>query len=106
MAIENITGRMRVPLTPGASPKAELDNAQKAAAKQTGAADSVAITATAQELKKTLESSSSATLIDIERVSAVKKALADGTYQVDAEKIAEKMMQHENLMSQLDKMEK
>jgi negative regulator of flagellin synthesis FlgM len=106
MAIENITGRMRVPLTSGAGQKTELDNTQKAAAKQTGPSDSVAITATAQEIKKTLESSSSATLIDMERVSAVKKSLADGSYQIDAEKIAEKMVQHEKFMSQLDKMEK
>jgi negative regulator of flagellin synthesis FlgM len=106
MAIENITGRMRVPITSGGGQKAELDNTQKIAAKQTGQSDSVAITAAAQEIKKTLESSSSATLIDIEKVTAVKKTLVDGAYQIDAEKIAEKMMQHENLMSQLDKMEK
>jgi negative regulator of flagellin synthesis FlgM len=106
MAIENITGRMRVPITPGAGQKAELDNANKASAKTAGPADSVAITATAQGIKKTLESSSSATLIDVDRVRAVKKEIAEGSYQVNAEKIAEKMMQHEQLMSQFNKLEK
>lgn len=107
MAIENITGRMRVPISSNAGQKTELDNTSKASAnKQTGQTDSVAITAVAQEIKKTLESSASATLIDIERVADVKKALAEGTYQINAEKTAEKMMQHEKLMFQFDKMEK
>jgi negative regulator of flagellin synthesis FlgM len=104
MAIENITGRMRVPINSNTGQKAEIETANKASAKQTGQTDKVAITAVAQEIKKTLESSSSATLIDVERVTAVKKALTEGTYQIDAEKIAEKMIQHEKLMSQLDKM--
>lgn len=100
MAIENISGRMRPPInTANTGQKTDVDNAGKPAAKQTGQADSIAITSTAQNLKKTLESASSATLIDIDRVQAVKKAIADGSYQVNAEKIAEKMIQHEQLMS-------
>lgn len=104
MAIENITGRMRVPINSNTSQKAEMETAGKASAKHSGQADKVAITAVAQEIKKTLESSSSADLIDVERVTAVKKALAEGAYQINAEKIAEKMIQHEKFMSQLDKM--
>jgi negative regulator of flagellin synthesis FlgM len=106
MAIENVTGRMRVPINTSTGQKTEIDNTDKASAKQTGQTDSIAITAAAQEIKKTLESSSSATLIDMERVTSVKKALAEGTYQINADKIAEKMMQHEKLMSELDKMGK
>jgi anti-sigma28 factor (negative regulator of flagellin synthesis) len=36
----------------------------------------------------------------------VKKALADGSYQINAERIAEKMMQHEKIMSQHQKPER
>lgn len=106
MAIENISGRMRVPINTNNGQKPEIDNTNRATPKQTGQADSIAITATAQELKKTLESSSSATLVDMERVTSVKKALADGTYQINADKIADKMMQHEKLMSEFDKIGK
>ncbi len=54
----------------------------------------------AQEIKKAFELSSSVSIIDVDRVAAVKKALADGSYQVNAEKIAEKMIQYEKLMPQ------
>jgi negative regulator of flagellin synthesis FlgM len=106
MAIENVTGKTRVPIASSAGQKAAVDNTNKASAKQTEQTDSVMFTAVAQEIKKTLDASSSATLIDVERVAEIKKAIADGTYQIDAEKIAEKMMQHEQLMAQFDKMEK
>lgn len=100
MAIENITGRMRVPInTASTGQKADTESADKASTKHVGQTDSIAITAVAQNIKKTLESSSSATLIDIDRVNAVKQALADGSYQINAEKIAEKMIQHEQFMS-------
>ncbi len=104
MAIDGITGRARAPVTSNTGQKAEVESANKSSVKQVEKTDSVAITATAQEIKKTLESSSSATLIDVERVSAVKKALAEGSYQVNAEKIAEKMIQHEKLMFEREKL--
>ncbi len=106
MAIDGITGRMRAPVTSNTGQKVEIDSGNKATTKQAEKTDSIAITAAAQEIKKTLESSSSATIIDVERVTAVKKALAEGSYQVNAEKIAEKMMQHEKLMFESDKLKK
>ncbi len=106
MAIESISGRARVPVSNNTGQKAEVDSANKAPIKQAEKTDSIAITSVAQGIKKTLESSSSATIVDVERVAAVKKALADGSYQINAEKIAEKMMQHEKLMSQHQKSER
>ena len=106
MAIENITGRMRVPLSNNTSQKAEIDHGAKTAAKAAERADSVAITAVAQEIKKTLEASSSSTVIDMDRVAAVKKALAEGSYQINAESIANKMIEHEQFLSRLDKARK
>ena len=100
MAIENISGRMRPPINTANT--GQKTDAGKAAARQPGQADSIAITSTAQNIKKTLESSSSATLMDVDRVQSVKKALADGSYQVNPEKIAEKMLQHEKFMFTLD----
>ena len=100
MTIESITGRTHPPLTIKANQKVGIDSEKNASVKSAEKNDSIAITAMAQGIKKAFESSFSATLVDVERVAAVKKALADGTYQINAEKIAEKMIQYEKLMSQ------
>lgn len=96
MTIESITGRVQTPLTVKTTQKAEVGSEQKAAVKSTEKTDSVAITESAQGIKKVFESSS-ATVVDVDRVAAVKKALADGNYLINAEKIAEKMIQSEKL---------
>ncbi|MDD4905113.1 MAG: flagellar biosynthesis anti-sigma factor FlgM [Methylobacter tundripaludum] len=98
MAIE-ITGRTNSPTPIKTSPKAEVDGERKVVAKNTEEADSVALTSTAQEIKKTF-GSSSASPVDIDRVNSVKKALADGSYQINAENVAQKMIQFEQLMPQ------
>lgn len=106
MAIENITGRTRTPVATNTGLKAEVDSGNKVSTKQAEKTDSIAITAVAQGIKKTLESSSSGSIVDVERVAAAKKALADGSYQINPEKIAGKMIAHEKLMAQNDKMKK
>ena len=98
MAIE-ITGRTNSPTPIKTSPKAEVDGERKVVAKNTEEADSVALTSTVQEIKKTF-GSSSASPVDIDRVNSVKKALADGSYQINAENVAQKMIQFEQLMPQ------
>ncbi|EGW22434.1 flagellar biosynthesis anti-sigma factor FlgM [Methylobacter tundripaludum] len=98
MAIE-ITGRTNSPTPIKTSPKAEVDGGSKVVAKNTEEADSVALTSTAQEIKKTF-GSSSASPVDIDRVNSVKKAIADGSYQINTENVAQKMIQFEQLMPQ------
>jgi negative regulator of flagellin synthesis FlgM len=100
MTIESITGKTHTSLTIKTTPKAEIDSEKKASIKSTERNDSIAITAVAQGIKKFSESSSAVTIVDIDRVAAVKKALADGSYQINAERIAEKMIQYEKLMPQ------
>lgn len=95
MAIESITGRAPTAPALKTASKAEAGEQKEAAAKASGKADSVAITAATQEIKKAFESSSD---VDMGRVAAVKKALADGSYSINAEKIAEKIVQFEKLM--------
>lgn len=97
MAIESITGRARTPLTTKPVQKTEIDSGNKAT-KQAEKSDSVAITGIAQGIQKAVESSASGDVVDLERVASVKQALADGSYQVNAEKIAKKMLQFEKLM--------
>lgn len=98
MSIESITGRAHTPLTIKTNQKVEIDSGKKAAIKNTERNDSIAITAMAQGIKKAFESSSSVAVVDADRVAAVKQALADGSYQINAERIAEKMIQYEKLM--------
>jgi negative regulator of flagellin synthesis FlgM len=99
MAIESITGRAGVPLAAKAVQKTEIESGNKAA-KQAERSDSVALTGMAQGIKRAFESSSAGAIVDVGRVAAVKKALAEGSYQIDAESIAEKMIQYEKSMSQ------
>ena len=100
MIIESITGRTHTPLTIKTTQKAEIDSGKNASINSAEKNDSIAITAMAQEIKKAFESSPSVTIVDADRVAVVKKALADGSYQINAERIAEKMIQYEKSMPQ------
>jgi negative regulator of flagellin synthesis FlgM len=103
MTIKSIAGGTHAPLTIKTTQKAEIDSGNKASSKSAERNDSIAITAMAQGIKKAFESSSSGAIVDFDRVAAVKKALADGNYQVNAERVAEKMIQYEKLMPQNDR---
>jgi negative regulator of flagellin synthesis FlgM len=100
MTIESITGRTHTPLTIKTSQKAEIDSGKNAPVKSAERNDSIAITDMAQGIKKAVESSTSVNIVDVDRVATVKKALADGSYQINAERIAGKMIQYEKLMPQ------
>ncbi|TRW93022.1 flagellar biosynthesis anti-sigma factor FlgM [Candidatus Methylobacter oryzae] len=96
MAIE-ITGRTSGLTTISPPLKSGVDAEKKVAVANTEESDSVALTATTQEIKKTLSSSSSSP-VDVDRVNAIKKSLADGSYSINAEQVAKKFMQFERLM--------
>ena len=98
MTIESITGRTHTPLTIKTSQKAEIDSGKKASVNSTEKNDSISMTAMAQGITKAFVSSSSGAIVDVNRVIAVKNALADGSYQINAAKIAQKMIQYEKLM--------
>ncbi len=100
MTIESITGRTNTPLTTKTSQKTEIDSGKQASVKSAEKNDSIAITAMAQEIKRAFESSSSVSTVNVDRVAAVKQALAGGNYQINAERIAEKMIQFEKQMPQ------
>lgn len=97
MAIE-ITGRTSSPTPIKTPPKASVEGEKKVAVTTTPEKDDVvALTTTTQEIKKAF-GSSPASLVDIDRVNSIKKALADGSYQIDAEKVAKKLIDFEKLM--------
>ena len=57
--------------------------------------DSVDITTVAKEITKAFESSKTTPAINEEHVNEVKKALMEGTYPINAEQIAKKMIEME-----------
>ncbi len=97
MTIESITSRAQTPLTLKTPIKTDtsigitsIPSVEKN--------DSVAITTVAQDIKQAVASSSSGSNIDMNKVTALKNALANGSYQINAESIAKKMIQYESLM--------
>ncbi|NOT11306.1 MAG: flagellar biosynthesis anti-sigma factor FlgM [Methylococcaceae bacterium] len=99
MTINSVTGKPLAATTLKSTAKVEVDTA-KITASTAEKIDSIAITAIAKEIHRAFESSSASSAIDFDRVAAVKKALADGSYTINAEKVAEKLIQFEKLMPQ------
>ena len=97
MTIESITSRAQTPLTLK-TPKKTDTSIGITSIPSVEKNDSVAITTVAQDIKLAVASSSSGSNIDINKVTAVKNALANGSYQINAESIAKKMIQYESLM--------
>jgi len=94
MSIQSLTGKANNTILPAKSNQTEkVQNTEINSTEQ--AKDTVDITAVAKEITKAFEISESPAPINSERVTAIKNALAEGTYSVNAEKIAEKMVQME-----------
>ncbi len=97
MTIESITSRVQTPLALKTPTKTDTSiGITKIPSVEKN--DSVAITTIAQDIKQAVTSSSSGSNIDMNKVTALKNALANGSYQINAESIAKKMIQYESLM--------
>ena len=94
MAIQPVSAKTNNTILPT---KSTPDKSTKTNDLQSGqkAIDSIDITALAKEITKAFESSKSSSAINHDRVAKVKKALANGDYPINAEHIAEKMIQME-----------
>jgi negative regulator of flagellin synthesis FlgM len=101
MAIEPITGRLSslAPVKP--VKKAETDDPKQVSAKTVKQEGDMVASTVIRDFKKAVELSP-ASAIDVDRINAVKKALAEGTYQIDAERIAKKMIEFEKLLPSAD----
>lgn len=97
MAIESITGRVSnlTPIKP--AKKAEVDDQRQVSASGIKQEGVVAETTVIQGFRKAVELSSPST-VDVGRVNSIKQALAEGSYQIDAAKIAKKMLDFEKIM--------
>jgi negative regulator of flagellin synthesis FlgM len=61
---------------------------------QTG--DTVTLTSSARSLQKIEEAVAKAPVVDASKVAAVKQAVDSGTYQINADRVADKLLQFES----------
>lgn len=66
--------------------------------KPAGAKDNVVLSQEAQNLHKLQAKISSMPDVDAERVASIKKAIAEGKFEINAERIAENMLNQEKLL--------
>ena len=74
---------------------------QQAANTETGkssTADTVSISDNATQLGKLGNAVDTTPVVDMQRVEQVKQAIINGTYEVDATKVADKLMQFESIL--------
>ena len=74
---------------------------QPAAQQETGkssATDTVSLSDNAVQLGKVELTVAAAPVIDAQRVEQLKQAIANGSYEVDAKEIADKLMQFESML--------
>jgi len=72
--------------------------AGNASEKATVDTDRVKLTDTAEKLRALEEQVAHQPVVDSQRVASVKKAIADGTFQVNVNRTAEKMIALENML--------
>ncbi|MGZ4960061.1 MAG: flagellar biosynthesis anti-sigma factor FlgM [Methylomonas sp.] len=95
MAIESVSGNTVNAVLPAKSgTKDAADVKQKSPVAVP--ADAVNFTHTAQQFKLAVESSPVTPVVNEDRVAAIKLALQAGSYKVDAEHVAEKMLRFED----------
>lgn len=81
-----------------ASQKPDAESGSKATSKNDAPKlDSVQLSDQAQRLKRLEDNIASAPAVNDDKVAALRAAIADGSYQINAESIAEKMLTSEGI---------
>ena len=94
MTIQPLTGKQNNLVSPSKStPNEMVQNTNVQTTRKEN--DSVDITTVAKEITKAFESSKTTPAINEKHVREVKKALTEGTYPINAEQIAKKMIEME-----------
>jgi negative regulator of flagellin synthesis FlgM len=95
MAIESISGNTINSVTPAKSGAKDAGNVKQNASVSVST-DTVDLTDTAQDIKTAVTTGVSSPVINEDRVAAIRSALQSGSYKVDAERVAEKMLRFED----------
>jgi negative regulator of flagellin synthesis FlgM len=85
---------------PQAVEKTQGTGAGATAAAAPSTADTVSITGPALTLQKLSEAVANAPVVNTQKVASVKRAVEDGSYQVDSGSVADKILQFENGLKQ------
>lgn len=85
----------------GSASKGNKGSAARSAPKSTN--DSIELTNTASQLQQIEQSLNDIPIIDSNRVDAVSQSIKDGLYQVNNEKIADRIIKNENDLNKLQK---
>ena len=75
--------------------------AEKSGSPSGNAADQVSLTPTAQQLRGLEQQIADQPVVDSQKVNAVKEALANGSYEINPDRIANKMMSLEKALGDL-----
>ncbi|MDX1458177.1 MAG: flagellar biosynthesis anti-sigma factor FlgM [Marinobacter sp.] len=75
------------------APKTQSPSEQAQAQAQSARGDSVKLSSQAKEMKQLEQRLNSYPETDDARIEQIKSALADGSYKIDAEKLAQKMLE-------------
>lgn len=99
----DITGLPNNKTTNERSSAVKKDSANSEAGKTERAdvstADTVSLTGTAEKLRKLEAALSELPVADEERIEGIRRAVANGTYEIDAQRIADKMLDFERSLS-------
>ena len=85
------------PVSTGSTGKPQAGRGEAAGSAQaTGSGESVQLSSTAQQLQKASDQLKDQPVVDSEKVARLKQAIADGSYQVDSQKVAGKLLDFES----------
>jgi negative regulator of flagellin synthesis FlgM len=79
-------------------PKPSVEQQTKPESGKSSTADTVSLSDNAVQLGKIDDLVVAAPVVDTQRVEQVKQAISDGTYEVNAQKVADKLMQFESIL--------
>jgi negative regulator of flagellin synthesis FlgM len=79
-----------------AADKTQADAAAAPSSSTAQTGDQVTLTSSARSLQKLSDAVAQAPVVNAAKVTSIKQALANGTYQVDSGRVADKMIQFEN----------
>ena len=97
--ISNTTNTLQVGQKSAAEERAQVADSAKESVDRAAPADRVSITSTASLLQQAEEALKTAPDVDVKRVEAIKKAIENGTFEIDANRVAEELIAFESTLN-------